>query len=67
MQLDAALVQHVLEDAGRLARDVLEDERTHTPTLAAADGRDYTMVIGVPSGMSRASLRMSAFRMRMQP
>ena len=29
VQLDATLVQHVLEDARRLARDVLEDERTH--------------------------------------
>jgi len=33
VKLCAALVQHVLEDAWRLAGDVLEDENVHYPSL----------------------------------
>ena len=38
VQLDAALAQDVLEDAGRLAGDVLQDQDAHEPTLDARAG-----------------------------
>ena len=37
MQLGAALAQHVLEDARRLARDVLQDEGAHGAEYAATE------------------------------
>lgn len=37
MQLDAALVQDVLEDAGRLAGDVLQDECAHGAEYAVTE------------------------------
>ena len=40
MQRGAALAQHVLEDAGRLARDVLEDEDVHAGSTVP-DGRRF--------------------------